>query len=49
MGSGSYTALSNREIELNANWYWYGTHSVLLKYEKDGIPYGCEVLFRVVR
>jgi uncharacterized repeat protein (TIGR02543 family) len=49
MGSGSYTVISDRVIELNSNSYNYGTHSVLLKYEKDGIPYGCEVLFRVVR
>jgi uncharacterized repeat protein (TIGR02543 family) len=46
-----YDTISNRIIELNANWYShsYGTHSVLLIYDKDGIQYGCEVLFRVVR
>jgi uncharacterized repeat protein (TIGR02543 family) len=37
------------EIDLDRHWYNYGTHSVLLEYEKDGIPYGCEILFRVVR
>jgi hypothetical protein len=49
MGSSSYNTISEKIIEIPAYWYNYGTHSVLLKYEKDGIPYGCEVLFRVVR
>jgi uncharacterized repeat protein (TIGR02543 family) len=51
MGSGSYNAVSDRIIELNANWYGYsyGTHSVLLEYTKDGITHGCEVMFKVVR
>jgi hypothetical protein len=46
--SGFYP-ISAREIQLYAGNYIYGTHSVLLVYAKDGIPYGCEVLFRVVR
>jgi uncharacterized repeat protein (TIGR02543 family) len=38
------------EIQLYSyNYGNYGTHSVLLEYVKDGIPYGCEILFRVVR
>jgi hypothetical protein len=51
INSSGHNTVSDRIIELNPNWYWYsyGTHSVLLRYEKDGIPYGCEVLFRVVR
>jgi uncharacterized repeat protein (TIGR02543 family) len=51
MYPGDYYPLSDRVIELDPNWYsyGYGTHSVLLNYVKDGIPYGCEVLFRVVR
>jgi hypothetical protein len=47
--SGNYSLISNRVIDLNPNWYNLGTHSVLLEFEKNGIPYGCEVLFRVVR
>jgi uncharacterized repeat protein (TIGR02543 family) len=51
-GSASgYSAISDRIIELNANWHGhsYGTHSALLEYTKDGVLYGCEVLIRVVR
>jgi uncharacterized repeat protein (TIGR02543 family) len=44
---GNYYAISEREIEVYANSY--GTHSVLLAFEKDGVYYGCEVLFMVVR
>jgi uncharacterized repeat protein (TIGR02543 family) len=49
--TGGYNAISGRVIELNPNSYWYsyGTHSVLLEFEKDGVLYGCEVLFRVAR
>jgi uncharacterized repeat protein (TIGR02543 family) len=46
---GYYNLISEREIELYAGNYSYGTHSVLLEYEKDGVPYGCEVVVRVVR
>jgi uncharacterized membrane protein len=49
MDPGGYNTISDRIIEIPAYWHSYGTHSVLLQYEKDGIPYGCEVLFRVVR
>jgi uncharacterized membrane protein len=46
----NYSTISERVIELySGSSYGLGTHSVLLRYEKDGIPYGCEVLFRVVR
>jgi hypothetical protein len=44
-GAGNTTGT----ITLDATSYGYGTHSVLLEYTKDGIPYGCEVTFRVVR
>jgi hypothetical protein len=49
--ASNYSTISERVIELNPNWYGYnyGTHSVLLEYTKDGVLYGCEVLFRVVR
>jgi hypothetical protein len=51
MGYSNFGTISPREIELDPNWYGYelGTHTVLLMYMRDGIPYGCEVLFRVVR
>jgi uncharacterized repeat protein (TIGR02543 family) len=46
----AYIAISSTAIDLySPGYYGYGTHSVLLEYKKDGIPYGCEVLFRVVR
>jgi uncharacterized repeat protein (TIGR02543 family) len=49
-GGNSYSTISPREIQLyQGNSYSLGTHSVLLEYEKDGIPYGCEILFKVVR
>jgi uncharacterized membrane protein len=50
-GYYNFDSISEREIVLDPNWYGYelGTHTVLLMYMKDGIPYGCEVLFRVVR
>jgi hypothetical protein len=46
-----YNGISDRVIELNPSWYnySYGTHSVLLEFEKDSVLYGCEVLFRAVR
>jgi uncharacterized repeat protein (TIGR02543 family) len=47
--SSNYNPISQNVIELYANSYDYGTHSVLLEYEVDGIPYGCEILFRVAR
>ena len=47
--AGQYIFISDRVIELNANWYSYGTHSALLEFEKDGVTYGREVLFKVVR
>jgi hypothetical protein len=49
--SFGYYTLSAREIELYAGTgnYSHGTHSALLEYEKDGVSYGCEVVFRVVR
>jgi hypothetical protein len=48
--TGSYSTISPREIQLyQGNNYSLGTHSVLLEYEQDGIPYGCEILFKVVR
>jgi uncharacterized repeat protein (TIGR02543 family) len=46
--SYGYSLVSEREIQVYSPGR-YGTHSVLLRYEKDGIPYGCEVLFRFVR
>jgi uncharacterized repeat protein (TIGR02543 family) len=46
---GQYEYSLGRIKTIDPGSYSYGTHSVLLKYEKDGIPYGCEVLFRVVR
>jgi uncharacterized repeat protein (TIGR02543 family) len=48
--NGNYASMSEREIVVYAGWFSsYGTHSVLLEFEKDGIPYGCLVLFKVVR
>jgi hypothetical protein len=47
--TSGYYSYWEREISISANDYSYGTHSVLLEFEKDGIPFGCEVLFRVVR
>jgi hypothetical protein len=48
--TGSYNPISENEIQLYpGNNYSLGTHSVLLEYTKDGIPYGCEILFKVVR
>jgi hypothetical protein len=48
-GYDNYSLISDREIQAYANWFNPGTHSVLLIFEKDGISYGSEVLFRVVR
>jgi uncharacterized repeat protein (TIGR02543 family) len=46
----NYTLISETEIEVPAVLVsYYGTHSVLLEFEKDGVHYGCEVLFMVVR
>jgi hypothetical protein len=44
-----YYAIDLRTIEVLAGWHTYGTHTVLLVFEKDGIKYGSEVIFRVVR
>jgi uncharacterized repeat protein (TIGR02543 family) len=57
-GGGSYTWLVDglvynygaQEIVLYGGAYPdRGTHSVLLEFLKDGVTYGCEVLFKVVR
>jgi hypothetical protein len=49
-GSSSYYLISPGEIQLySPSSYGYGTHSVLLEYVIDGIAYGCEIRFRVVR
>jgi hypothetical protein len=47
--TSGYYSYWETEISISANDYSYGTHSALLEFEKDGIPFGCEVLFRVVR
>jgi uncharacterized repeat protein (TIGR02543 family) len=46
---GHMSSPGQTTITIDAWRYNYGTHSVLLEYEKDGIRYGCEVSFRVVR
>jgi hypothetical protein len=47
---GSSVNNNTNSITLYANDYvGYGTHSVLLQYTIDGVPYGCEVVFKVVR
>jgi hypothetical protein len=56
-GYGSYTWLvdgsdfanATQEITLSGVGRSLGTHSVLLKFVKDGVTYSCEVQFRVVR
>jgi uncharacterized membrane protein len=49
MNPDGYSSISDNIIELYSYGYSYGIHSVLLRYKKDGILYGCEVWFRVVR
>jgi uncharacterized repeat protein (TIGR02543 family) len=46
---GADASNNTNEITLSADDYSPGTHSVLLEYSREGIPYGCEVIFRVVR
>jgi hypothetical protein len=41
--------ISSKEIEISAESYGLGTHSVLLIFYKNGIQYGSEVTFKVVK